>query len=172
MSRVPIEKVDEEKIGTASVFEEISALSERIRQRAFEVFEERRGGGRGGDGCAMDDWLSAERALIRIPEAELVEQEDRFEVRVSAPGFEPGEIQVTALPDALIVKAAALHTHDKTKGNVRFCEFGEKTLLRRFDLPEPIDLEKVTANLDKGVLVLTALKAKPEPSAKQKGTAA
>jgi HSP20 family molecular chaperone IbpA len=31
-------------------------------------------------------------------------------------------------------------------------------MFRRFDLPEPINVDKVTANLDKGVLQLIALK--------------
>ena len=67
-----------------------------------------------------------------------------------------------ALPDSLIVKASSEHTHDKNEGNVRFCEFGQKTLFRRFDLPEPISLDKVTAYLNKGVLHLTAAKLKEE----------
>ena len=108
----------------------------------------------------MDDWLNAERDLFRIPEAELIEREGKFEVRVSAPGFNPGDVQITVLPDALIVKASSTHTHDESEGNVQFCEFGQKTLFRRFNLAEPIDLDKVTADLDKGVLHLTAPKAK------------
>jgi HSP20 family molecular chaperone IbpA len=43
---------------------------------------------------------------------------------------------------------------------VYFCEFGQKTLFRRFDLPEGINTDKVTANLDKGILQLTATKAR------------
>jgi len=46
MSHVAIEKVDEKKAGTASIFKEIETLYERIRQRAFEIFE----GHKVGDG--------------------------------------------------------------------------------------------------------------------------
>jgi len=167
MTQVTIEKVDGEKNTTSSIFDEIKTLSETIRQRAFEIFE-RRGG---GHGFAVEDWLNAERDLIRIPESELVEHEGKFEVRVSAPGFNPGDVQVTALPDALIIKASSTHKHDKNEGSVRFCEFGQKTLFRRFDLPEPINLDKVTANLDKGVLHLSAPKAKQEAVQKQHAAA-
>ena len=163
MSQVAIEKFDEKKAGADSVLEELKTLSERIRQRAFEIFE-RRGG---GHGFAMDDWLDAERDLFRIPESELIEQDNRFEVRVSAPGFDPTDIQVTALPDALIVKAASTHKHDKSEGKVRFCEFAQKTLFRRVDLPEAINVNKVSANLDKGVLRLTAPKAEQDAAPKQ-----
>jgi HSP20 family protein len=168
MSQVEIQKDDGKKTTAPSIFDEMKALSERIRQRAFEIFE-RRGS---GDGFAMDDWLNAERDLLQIPEAELIEQAGKFEVRVSAPGFNPGDFQVTALPDALIVKASSTHKHDESEGNVQFCEFGQKTLFRRFNLPEPIDLDKVTADLDKGVLHLTAPKAKQEAAQKVQSIAA
>jgi HSP20 family protein len=168
MAQVAIEKADGKGARAASILDEMKALSERIRQRAFEIFE-----GRGGaDGLATDDWLKAERDLIRIPESELVEKDGIFEVRVSAPGFDPGNVEVTALPDALIVKASSTHKHDEIKENVRFCEFGQKTLYRRFDLPEGINVDKVSASLDKGVLLLTALKAKQQTPEKPKAVAA
>jgi len=168
MSQVAIEKVDEKKIGTASIFEEIKALSERIRDRAYEMFE-----GRGGaNGSAAEDWFNAERDLLCSSESDLVEQDGNFEVRMNAPGFDPGEVKITALPDALIVRASSTHSHEKNEGKVRFCEFGQKTLFRRFDLPEPINLDKVMADLNKGVLHLTAAKAKQEVAPKEKSIAA
>lgn len=166
--QVAVEKLDEKKAGAASILDEIKKLSEQIRKRAFEIFE----GRGGGDGFATNDWAAAERDLFRIPESELIEQEGKFEVEVSAPGFDAGEVKVTALPDALIVKATSTHKHDKTEGEVHFCEFGEKTLFRRFDLPTPINVNKVTANLDKGVLHLTAFKEKPVGVTEQKAAAA
>lgn len=154
MSQVTIEKIDEKR-PAPSILDEVKALSEQIRERAFKTFE-RRGG---GSGSAMQDWLDAERQLFRIPESDLLERDGKFEARVSAPGFDPGEVKVIAMPDALIVKASSTHKHDENEGGVRFCEFDRKTLFRRLDLPEPINVEKVTANLDKGVLQLTAMKS-------------
>lgn len=145
MSQVAIEKVDGKRAAASSIVDEVKTLSERIRRRAFEIFE-RRGG---VEGSAMDEWLSAERDLFRIPESELVERDGKFEARVSAPGFDPDDVHVTALPDALIVKGSSTHRYDKNEGDVRFCEFDQKTLFRRFDLPEPINVDKVTANLER-----------------------
>lgn len=168
MSQVAIEKVGEKQVANASVFEEIKALTERIRERAFEIFQ----GRHGVDGFATEDWLNAERDLLFTSESELVEQDGKFEVRMSAPGFDPTDVKVTALRDALIVNAESTHKHDRKEGNVRFCEFGQKSLYRRFDLPEPINLDKVTADLNRGVLHLTAVKAKSEDASKQKAIAA
>ena len=67
--------------------------------------------------------LNAERdQSVRLK----LQQSGKFEVRMNAPGFEPGDVKVTALPDALIVKAASTHTHTGKEANVRFCEFGRK----------------------------------------------
>jgi HSP20 family molecular chaperone IbpA len=154
MPQVAIEKLDEKRAAGSSVFNEMKTLSERIRRRAFELFE-RRGA---GDGLAVNDWLNAERDLFRLPESELIEKDGKFEARVSAPGIDPEDVKVTALPDALIVKGSSTHKHERTDGDIRFCEFDQRMLFRRFDLPEPINVDRVTANLDKGVLQLTALK--------------
>lgn len=159
MSKVAIEKVDGKKAGGSSVLDDLKALSERIGHRAFELFQHRGG----GDGRAMEDWFNAERDLLRIPEAEFVEHDGEFKLQINAPGFDAGDIHVTALPDALIVKGTSTHEHDATEGNVHFCEFDRKTLFRRFDLPKAIDPDGVTADLDKGVLRLTARKQEREP---------
>ena len=124
-------------------------------------------------GVATEDWLNAERDLLRSCESELIEQDGKFEIRMNAPGFGPSGVKVTASPDALIVTASSSHTHKKNEGNVRFWEFGQKSLFRRFDLSEPINLDNVTADLNKGVLYLTAAKANrekaPKPKAKEPG---
>jgi HSP20 family protein len=155
MPQVAIERLDEKHAADTSVVDEMKSLAERIRQRAFEIFE-RRGA---SHGSAVSDWLSAERDLFRIPESELVERDGKFEARVAASGIDPADVTVTALPDALIVKGSTTHTHQHTDGDVRFCEFDQRTLFRRFDLPERINVDQVTANLDKGVLQLTARKS-------------
>ena len=167
MSHVAVEKVGTKSVTEPSVFDDLRVLSERIRQRAFEIFEHRRP----NDGTAVSDWLNAERDLLRIPDSELIEKDGRYEIQVSAPGFEAADMQVTALPDALIVKAASTQEHNHREGEVRFCEFGEKTLFRRFDLPEEIEVEHVKANLAKGILSVTAPKAKREVPLAQNATA-
>ena len=136
----------------------MKTLSDRIRQRAFEIFEQRGG----GDGFAIDDWLNAERDLFRIPESALLERDGKFEARVSIPGFNPDDVLVMVSPHALIVKGSSAHEHDGSRGGVQLSEFDQKTLFRRFDLPEPINVDNVTAKLEKGVLELIAHKSKGE----------
>ena len=96
---------------------------------------------------------------------------ERTDPEIARDAVHAMKINVT-VPDALIVSTSSSHTHEKNEGNVRFCEFGQKTLFRRFDLPQPINLDKVTADLNKGVLDLTAPKAKQEAAPKPKAVAA
>ncbi len=168
MSQVAVEKVGGKKAAATSVFEEMKAISERIRQRAFEIFE-RRGG---GHGFAENDWANAERDLFSIPQAELIEKDGAFKINVSAPGFDPDDVRVMALPDALLIRASSAHEHKGKEGNVLFCEFDQKKLFRRFDLPDPINIDKVSATLDKGVLQVTAIKAKQHNAKKAQTVAA
>jgi len=156
VSQVVIERIEEKNDGGGGVFLEIEGLTQRIRERAFELYENRdRGAGR-----ELEDWVNAEREYLVQPEAELIEHEARYEIRVRAPGFEQSDVVVSVLPKGLIVRAAAVHNHHRSDGEVRFSEFGEKVLLRRFDFGEEIDRMKVTANLNRGVLHVRAMKAK------------
>jgi len=154
MSRITVEKINGD--GTqSSIFTKMKNLAEQVRQRAFDIFKHRSP----NDGSDLDDWFKAERDLIWAPESDLVEKDGKFEMQVAVPGFDAKDVEVTALPEAIVVCAESTHQHDDADGNVRFCEFGERTLFRRFDLPAPINVDKVTADLDKGVLKLTAFKA-------------
>ena len=55
MSHVAVEKVNEKKGGAASLLDEVKALSDRIRQRAYELYLQREGNG----GSPEQDWLRA-----------------------------------------------------------------------------------------------------------------
>jgi HSP20 family molecular chaperone IbpA len=78
---------------------------------------------------------------------------------VAAPGLEAKDLRVAALPDAIIVEGEATHRHGGTNGNIRLCEFGKRKLFREIRLPEPVDVDHVSASLDKGLLQIRAAKA-------------
>ena len=154
MSKVSIERIREPETGAMSLFAEMETIANAIRGRAFNHFL-----GRGGIfGSDLDDWLRAERELIWSPGAEMTENNKEVTLRVQAPGFEPGDIKITATPDSMLIEAETSHKHEESDGKVHFCEFTRKSI-RRFDLPEAIDVDKVSATLDKGILQIVAAKA-------------
>jgi|KBSMisStandDraft_5_1062788.scaffolds.fasta_scaffold17916_5 HSP20 family molecular chaperone IbpA len=156
MSTVFVERVrqlnGEEKL---PAFAEVEKTIEKIRQKAFNFFEQR------GSlpGLEWDDWLLAEHAVLGPSSAELLENDKELKLRIAVPGVEPREVTVTATPESLIVQANATRTHSGTDGEIRFCEFGEDKWCRQFSLPSRIDVNAVSASLDKGMLRIVASKA-------------
>jgi len=155
MSGVTVQKIAEPLATTTPLFREIDELFEAVRQRTFEMFLDR-GNTEGQD---VRDWLDAERELLWSPPAELVEKKNEFQLRIAVPGFEAGEIDVSALPDAIIVGAGAKKETTKKDGDVHIAELSSRKVFRRVDLPHPTDVEKATATLANGILQLTVPKA-------------
>jgi len=153
MANITVEKIKGSR-QPPSPNDKLKTLAERIRQRAYEIFQNR-----STDGREVDDWLQAERDLIFAPKSELVEKDGKYEIRIAAAGFKAAETNVTALPDAVIVSAQSSHKHEENGADVHSCEFGAKTLFRRVDLPKPINVDKVIASLDDGMLRIVAQKS-------------
>lgn len=151
MSHIEIDTINETGLEPPSLASRLQTMTERIRARAYALFENR-----GANGSPLEDWLQAERELILTPDSELIEKDGKFEIRIAAPGFRASETSVTALPDAVIVFAESGHKHEDEDGSVHLCEFGAKSLYRRLDLPKPIDVEKVKAKFDDGILRISA----------------
>ena len=59
----------------------------------------------------------------------------------------------------MIVEGEAAHQHQGTKWDRAFREFGERRVFRLIPLPKPVDVDHVSATLDKGLLEIRAAKA-------------
>jgi HSP20 family protein len=157
MSNVAIRKIGEKAEARHPFFEEVGRMFEEVRRRAFDLFAKR--------GCAegreLDDWLEAERELLWTPPVELTESGKEFRVRVAAPGFDAKDLLVTAMPEAVVIQAERKKEEEKADEKLYISELSTRKLYRRIDLPLPIDVEKVTAALDRGMLELVAAKAEP-----------
>jgi HSP20 family molecular chaperone IbpA len=80
-----------------------------------------------------------------MPDTELIEKDREFQARIDVSGLEPRDISVIALPDSIVLQA-----EPKSK---------EAKLFQRVAFSTPIDVDKVTARLDKSVLEVSAPKA-------------
>jgi HSP20 family molecular chaperone IbpA len=166
MSRIAIQMFRNEL--APSFVEEAGKLFDAIRQRAFSLFE-LRGFSPGRD---LDDWLAAEREILWSPPVEMIENEKEFRIQIAVPGCEAKDIQITALPESIVVQTEPVRTHEKEEGTTHISEIGTRKLYRRLDLPSPIDLETITATLDRGLLRLMVPKAAPTAEKKIHVTAA
>ena len=82
------------------------------------------------------------------------------------PGLEAKDLQITAMPDAIIVQSEALSKESKEASTVPFKELRERKLFRRFDFEEPIDPVRTEASLTKGILEIVVGKAAPAKQVK------
>jgi HSP20 family protein len=100
--------------------------------------------------------------------AGLSERDGAYEMQVPLPGFEGKEVEVTATPSEVFVQASAKKEKFSNKDGIVWTEFGSTDIYRRFDVPNPIDVDKVTANLENRLLRISAPEiAKPkQPAAK------
>ena len=162
MSRLNIQKVRTTNDRTLPIFAEVEQLADRIRMQAYNLFAHRGA----GDGHALDDWLTAERDVC-WPAAELAEREGEFLLNVALAGFEAGDVTVTATPREIIVKAGRKHEQasaGKGEPKLRWTEFRSDNVFRRVELPVPVEVEKISANFENGLLKILAPKVQPVES--------
>jgi HSP20 family molecular chaperone IbpA len=155
MSTVSIERIRHLNGEKPPVFDQLEKAIEKIQQRAFSLFEQR--GER--PGLDLEDWLLAEHEVLGTSLAELVESDKEWKLKVAVPGVEPKDVTVTATPESVILQANWSHRHSEANGEIRFCEFSREALCRQFGLSSSIDVNSVSASLDKGVLHVVATKA-------------
>ena len=154
MPQVAVEKVNDTG-KTLPIFEKIAQRLEAVQRRAFELFEKR-----GRElGHEVEDWLKAEHELLGWPAAELTEKDGAYEIQIALPGFEVKEVEVTATPTEVLVHAATKEEKKAQKGDVLWTEFGSNDVYRRFQVPNPINVDKVTATLENGILKINAPEA-------------
>lgn len=156
MTQVDVQKVSDTHDRALPIFAEFDRLADRIRLQAYNLFARR-----GDDGHALDDWLAAERELC-WPAAELVEGEGEFVLKVALAGFEPKEIALTATPREIMIKGDHERRGEsaaETDPKLRWSEFRSENVFRRVELPAAIDVEKVSANFENGLLKVVAPKA-------------
>ena len=167
MSKMNIQKVSSPDDRKLPIFREFEEIADRIRMRAFNLFSNR-GYSEGHD---LDDWLTAQREIC-WPAAELIEEDDKFEVHVALAGFEADDITVTATPRELIVKAARKHekkeAEDRDGTKVRWSEFQSNDVYRQIDFPADVDVAKIRADFEDGMLEIDAPKSQDGKVARKK----
>jgi HSP20 family protein len=132
---------------------EIETVQNIIRRSAEQLFLARRGTG----GSAMDDWLRAERQSCWAPQAELKETDTAFHLWIGVPGLGPEEIEVTLLPEAVILRGTNADEEDRPC-QIHFSDFGTKKLFRRIAFPSQIHVDSAAVILDKSMLKVSAAK--------------
>lgn len=164
MAQIIVERVRDGDIKTRPIFEEIERRLEKVRRRAFELFQLR-----GGEaGREIEDWLQAEREVLGWPPMEMQENDREFAFQVPLDDFDVSRVTVIVTPSEILVHAngEAEKRDDQRDGHGD--EFGPTELYRRIELPNRIKIDRTKATLDNGKLRIRAAKA--EARTKQAST--
>jgi HSP20 family protein len=101
-----------------------------------------------------------------VPNVDINEFEERFQLYVDLPGIEPKDVDITLENGVLTISGERFAQAEKADENVvrRRTERGTGRFYRRFILPESVDAEKVKATDRHGVLeILIPKQAKALP---------
>ncbi|ATL47890.1 heat-shock protein Hsp20 [Chitinophaga caeni] len=114
----------------------------------------------------------ANQFFSALPPVNIVESKDAYKLDVVAPGFEKSDFKINLEGDQLTIsvekKENAIQEGDK---QVRR-EFSFKSFKRSFSLDESVDIEKINAKYENGVLALVLPKKEEKQVANKEITIA
>ena len=82
-------------------------------------------------GLEPDDWFSAERELVSLPQIEIAETDKYVEVGVALPGFKSEEVEVFVEPRSVTIKGRTKGGEPCTKRKlVKYADLRRKEVFR------------------------------------------
>lgn len=97
-----------------------------------------------------------------VPAVDLAEKEDCYELTAELPGLDEKDIEVTCTPDGyLILKGEKTAEREEKKKDYHLSERRYGSFQRSFRLPPEVNIDKIDAQYNRGVLKLT-LPKRPE----------
>jgi HSP20 family protein len=148
------------KVSADSLFKQMSEWSNRIAQRAYEVFASS-GFTNGHD---LEDWFKAERELLKPLTAEVTQAKDKFIVRAQVPGFDAKDLIIYLNGPHLVIEGKHETTKGKTEKNddASYGEHKSQQIYQMIELPAAVLTDKARAELKNGVLELKLPKAEKQ----------
>jgi HSP20 family protein len=87
--------------------------------------------------------------------ADMIEHDDRYEIVVDCPGLSEEDITVEQKEGYITIGGEVSLSSNKTNERIIFQERSYSKFNRSFKLPKNVDINRVQANLDKGVLTVS-----------------
>jgi HSP20 family molecular chaperone IbpA len=106
-----------------------------------------------------EEWCSWQGEGFDFPLARISETGDDVILSVETPGYQARDLEVTVIAGRVTVDGESETFHQKQDGPVFFAEFGERRMMRQFELPAAIRPETARATWQDGRLLVTARKA-------------
>ncbi len=100
--------------------------------------------------------VESRQTTIYSPRTDVLELDDRMEIRLDVPGVTADAIDVKFEENTLLIRAIR---EDAAPRGYLHREFGDAQFRRAFTLPKGLDPSRIEASLKNGVLTLTLPKA-------------
>lgn len=107
------------------------------------------------DDLLNDDFFHARRVRASFsPAVDIVETQNGYRLTADLPGFRPEDVELTVENGSLILSGERKWKNEETKDGFRHMERTYGQFRRTFSLPKGVDLDKIQASVEHGVLVL------------------
>jgi HSP20 family protein len=111
------------------------------------------------------DWFDPYQGNV-LPPVNILENENGFEIHLSAPGLKKEKFQIQLNQNAFTISYKEEENKEEVQGKFTRREFKMNSFKRSFNLPESIDSEGISAGYEDGILKLVLPKkedARPRP---------
>jgi len=99
------------------------------------------------------------------PAVDIHEEEDRYLLSADIPGVERDNIEITLEDGVLTLKGERTEADGENDRQYRRKERQHGTFMRKFSLPDTVDMQNISATVKAGVLsVMIPKQAKPQPT--------
>ena len=113
-----------------------------------------------------------DQSMVRMPIFDMVDKEDRYELKVEVPGIEKEKVKVKATKDSLEISGEQSKEEESEDKRKRFVynERSYNSFYRKIPVPEEIVSSKVRAKMSNGVLHIELPKKIPTKLEEEEGT--
>jgi HSP20 family protein len=108
-----------------------------------------------------EGWAGTGRTRGLIPSVDLAETENEIEITAELPGLEEKDVEIHVADNVLTIKGEKKAEKEQTEKNYRMYERSYGSFLRRIELPNGVNADKIKASLANGVLKVTIPKPAP-----------
>ena len=113
-----------------------------------------------------------DQSMVRMPIFDMVDKEDRYELKVEVPGIEKEKVKVKATKDSLEIFGEQSKEEESEDNRRRFVynERSYNSFYRKIPIPEEIVSSKIRAKMSNGVLHIELPKKNPTKLEEEEGT--
>ena len=98
------------------------------------------------------DWNNQK---LSLPAVNIIEADDHFDIQLAAPGMKKSNFQIEVEEGVLIISSDTDTQSDKTETCFTLKEFGYHSFKRSFNIPDTINVDRISATYKEGILTVS-----------------